>query len=117
MTKASVSLQDRRKGIYARAKADKQHRFWGLYAHVCKEETLKEAYKIARQSKGAPGSDGVTFEMIEQGGLEDFLAGIQRELLSGEYAPMRNGRKEIPRTNGEVRVLGIPTIRDRVVQG
>lgn len=117
MIKASVSLQDLRKRIYAKAKADKQHRFWGLYAHVCKEETLKEAYRMARQNKGAPGIDGVTFEMIEQGGLEDFLAGIQRELLSGEYAPMRNRRKEIPGMNGGVRVLGIPTIRDRVVQG
>ena len=117
MIKASVSLQDLRKRIYAKAKADKQHRFWGLYAHVFKEETLKEAYRMARQNKGAPGKDGVTFEMIEQGGLEDFLAGIQRELLSGEYAPMRNRRKEIPGANGKVRVLGIPTIRDRVVQG
>jgi len=117
MIKASVSLQDLRKRIYAKAKADKQHRFWGLYAHVCKEETLKEAYRMARQNKGAPGIDGVTFEMIEQGGLEDFLAGIQRELLSAEYAPMRNRRKEVPGMNGGVRVLGIPTIRDRVVQG
>lgn len=72
---------------------------------------------MAAKNKGAPGSDGVTFEMIEHDGVEDFLAGIQSELLSGKYTPTRNRRKEIPKTNGKVRVLGIPTIRDRVVQG
>jgi RNA-directed DNA polymerase len=108
MTKASVSLQDLRKRIYMKAKADKQHRFWGMYEHVCKEETLREAYRLARQNNGAPRIDGVTFEMIEQGGLESFLAGIQKDLLSGKYVPTTNRRKEIPKPNGKVRILGTP---------
>jgi RNA-directed DNA polymerase len=117
MIKAPVSLQDLRKRIYATAKADKHHRFWGLYAHVCKEETLKESYRRARLNNGAPGIDGVTFEMIEQSGVEDFLSRIQEELLSETYMPMQNRKKEIPKANGKVRKLGIASIRDRVVQG
>ena len=81
MIKTPISLQDLRKRIYATAKADKHHRFWGLYVHLCKEETLKEAYRRARLNNGAPGIDGVTFVMIEQSGVEPFLAGIQEELL------------------------------------
>ena len=77
MIKTPISLQDLRKRIYATAKADKHHRFWGLYVHLCKEETLKEAYRRARQNNGAPGIDGVTFEMIEEAGVEPFLARIQ----------------------------------------
>ena len=69
MTTAPISLQDLRKRIYAQAKADKYHRFWGLYVHICKEETLQEAYRLARQNNGAPGIDGVTFEMIERNSL------------------------------------------------
>jgi RNA-directed DNA polymerase len=116
MTTAPISLQELRKRIYATAKADKNHRFWGLYVHLCKEETLKEAYRRARQNNGAPGVDGVTFEMIEEAGVEPFLAGIREELRSETYLPMRKRRKEIPR-NGKTRVLGIPCIRDRVVEG
>jgi RNA-directed DNA polymerase len=116
MTKTPISLQDLRKRIYATAKADKHHRLWGLYVHLCKEETLKESYRRARQNNGAPGIDGITFEMIEQSGVEPFLAGIQEELLSETYLPMRNRRKEIP-SNGKTRVLGTPCIRDRVVEG
>ena len=111
MTKTSVSLQELRKRIYVKAKADKHHRFWGLYVHVCKVETLQPAYEMAT------GIDGVTFEAIEESGLEEFLLGIRNELLSWVYLPMRNRKKEIPKDNGKVRVLGIPTIRDRVVQG
>ena len=101
MTKTPISLQDLRKRIYATAKADKHHRFWGLYVHLCKEETLKEAYRRARQNNGAPGIDGVTFEMIEEAGVEPFLARIQEELLSETYLPMRNRRKEIPQRKDE----------------
>lgn len=115
--KTSVSLQDLRKRIYVKAKADKHHRFWGLYVHMCKMETLQSAYEMAKRNDGAPGVDGVTFEAIEESGLEEFLLGIRNELLSWMYLPRRNRRKEIPKGNGKVRVLGIPTIRDRVVQG
>jgi RNA-directed DNA polymerase len=117
MTKASISLQDLRRRIYVKAKADKNWRFWGLYVHVCKIETLREAYEMAKGNKGAPGIDGVTFETIEESGVEAFLEGIRDELVSGTYWPTRNRRKEIPKGQKGVRVLGIPTIRDRVVQG
>jgi RNA-directed DNA polymerase len=117
MTTAPISLQDLRRRLYAKAKAEPSWRFWGLYVHVCKEETLREAYALAKQNGGAPGIDGLTFEAIEDAGLEDFLQQIRDELVTRQYRPMRNRRKEIPKEGGKVRVLGIPTIRDRVVQG
>ncbi len=117
MTKAPISLQDLRRKIYLKAKAEKSWRFWGLYVHVCKMETLEEAYRMAKENDGAPGIDGVTFEAIAESGLQGFLEGIRNELQSGTYRPMRNRRKEIPKDKDRVRVLGIPVIRDRVVQG
>lgn len=117
MTKAPISLQDLRRKIYLKAKADKTWRFWGLYVHVSKMETLQEAYRLAKRNNGAPGIDGVTFDAIEAAGLAAFLEGIQGELVSGTYRPRRNRRREIPKDKGKVRILGIPTIRDRVVQG
>jgi len=117
MKKASISLQDLRRKIYLKAKAEKAWRFWGLYVHICKVETLEEAYRMAKKNNGAPGVDGVTFEAIEEAGVDEFLERIRSELVSGSYRPMRNRRKEIPKGKDKVRVLGIPTIRDRVVQG
>jgi RNA-directed DNA polymerase len=80
-------------------------------------ETLQWAYGDARENNGAPGIDGVTFDDIEKAGVDAFLEQIQNELVSGTYRPMRNRIKEIPKDNKKVRVLGIPAIRDRVVQG
>jgi len=117
MIKTSIGLQDLRRKIYLKAKSDKTWQFWGLYVHVCKRKTLQSAYRDAKNNNGAPGIDGVTFDDIEKDGLEDFLEQIQNELVSGMYRPMRNRVKEIPKGNNKVRVLGIPTIRDRVVQG
>ena len=118
MTRPRVSLQDLRRRIYAKAKAEPSWRFWGLYVHVCKMETLCEAYALAKKNDGAPGIDGVTFKAIEDGGVESFLGQIRGELVTREYRPMRNRKKEIPKDGGKkVRVLSIPTIRDRVVQG
>ena len=62
MTKASIDLQDLRRRLYVKAKAKPSWRFWGLYVHVCKMETLRAAYEMAKQNDGAPGVDGVTFE-------------------------------------------------------
>jgi len=117
MIKTSVSLQELRRKIYLKAKSDKTWRFWGLYVHVCKSETLRQAYKLAKVNNGAPGIDGVTFEAIEEAGLDDFLTLIRNELVSCTYKPLSNRRKEIPKGEGKVRVLAIPAIRDRVVQG
>ena len=118
MTKASISLQNLRRRIYIKAKSEPEWRFWGLFVHVCKMETLEEAYKMAKENNGAPGIDGVTFEQIEEQGREAFLTGLKEELGEGTYQPLRNRRKEIPKANSKkVRILGIPAIRDRVVQG
>jgi len=117
MTTASISLQDLRRKIYVKAKADQSWRFWGLYVHVCRWETLTEAYKLAKQNKGAPGVDGISFDDIEHEGVQQFLDDIQRELVDGTYRPLPNRRVEIPKGNGKMRMLGIPCIRDRVVQG
>ncbi len=117
MINASISLQDLRRKIYLKAKSDKTWRFWGLYVHVCKMETLQSAYNDAKTNGGAPGIDGVTFEDIEKAGVETFLEQIRVELVSKTYRPKRNRIKEIPKDKDKVRILGIPTIRDRVVQG
>jgi RNA-directed DNA polymerase len=117
MTTASISLQDLQRRLYVKAKAEKDWRFWGLYVHVSRLETLRAAYAMAKQDDGAPGIDGVTFEAIEAAGVEPFLAQLRDELVSRTYRPLRNRRVEIPKEGGKVRVLGIPAIRDRVVQG
>jgi RNA-directed DNA polymerase len=117
MTKAPIGLQDLRKRIYIKAKAEPQWRFWGLYVHVCKLETLQEAYAMARKNNGAPGIDGVTFAAIEQSGVEEFLLRIRDELVEFRYLALAVRKKEIPKDGGKVRVLSIPAIRDRVVQG
>jgi RNA-directed DNA polymerase len=117
MTKAPISLQDLRRRIYAKAKAEPAWRFWGLYVHVCKKETLEAAYEMAKQNDGAPGIDGVTFGAIEESGVEPFLKQLRDELVTHQYRPMRNRRKAIPKEGGKTRILSIPVIRDRVVQG
>jgi RNA-directed DNA polymerase len=117
MTTAPISLQDLQRRLYVKAKAEKDWRFWGLYVHVVKLETLHAAYALAKQDNGAPGIDGVTFTAIEGAGVEAFLGQLRDELVTRTYRPLRNRRVEIPKGGGKVRVLGIPAIRDRVVQG
>src|SRR6266513_2091103 len=117
MTKASIGLQDLRRRIYVKAKAEPSWRFWGLYVHVCKMETLREAYEMAKKNDGAPGVDGVTFAAIEAQGAEALLEQLRDELTGRTYKPLPARRQEIPKDGGKVRVLSIPAIRDRVVQG
>src|SRR4030081_1576601 len=117
MTKASINLQDLRRRIYVKAKTETTWRFWGLYVHVCKMETLSEAYELAKITNGAPGIDGVSYAAIEAQGVAAFLEQIQDELVRRTYVPLPARRQEIPKDGGKVRVLSIPAIRDRVVQG
>ena len=117
MIKAFISLQDLRRRIYVKAKAEPSWRFWGLYVHVCKMETLLTAYKMAKKNNGAPGTDGVTFKDIEAQGVVTFLEQIQNELIGRTYVPLPARKKEIPKGDGKTRTLSIPAIRDRVVQG
>jgi len=117
MTKAHINLQDLRRRIYVKAKSEPSWRFWGLYVHVCKTEVLHEAYRIAKKNKGAPGTDGVTFEAVEAEGVDVFIDTLRKELTEGIYRPQRARKVEIPKAGGKTRQLSIPTIRDRVVQG
>jgi RNA-directed DNA polymerase len=103
MIKPSINLQELRRRIYRKAKADKTWRFWGLYVHVFKLETLRAAYQEAQANDGAPGLDGVSFEDIEFQGGEEFLNNIQRELLTRTYKPSKNRRVEIPKEAGKIR--------------
>ena len=90
MTKASINLQDLRRRIYVKAKADTSWRFWGLYVHVCKMETLRDAYALAKKNDGAPGVDGVTFAAIEMQGVDAFLEQIADELNRRTYVGTSN---------------------------
>src|SRR6202140_4517268 len=82
MTKAPITLQDLRRKLYVKAKAEPSWRFWGLYVHICKLATLQAAYAVAKAHDGAPGSDGVTFEAIEAAGVEAFLMQLRDELAT-----------------------------------
>jgi RNA-directed DNA polymerase len=117
MIKVPVNLQELRRRIYQKAKSEPRHRFWGIFTHIAKIETLDAAYRLARRNDGAPGADGQTFAAIDAAGAEAFLRDIRDDLLAGVYKPGPNRPVEIPKENGKVRVLQIPCIRDRVVQG
>ena len=118
MTKAPISLQDLRQRLYAKAKSEASWRFWGLFVHVCKRETLREAYRRAKANDGAPGPDGVTFEAMEAAGVEAFLEQIRGELVQSTYQPTGYRRRSIAKPDGRgERLLSIGAIRDRVVQG
>jgi group II intron reverse transcriptase/maturase len=117
MTKPTIELQELRARIGQRAKSAPTHKFWGLYVHIVKRTTLEAAYLDAKRNRGAPGSDGETFERIDEAGREEFLAVLAAELGSGSYKPRAYRRREIPKGGGRVRTISIPTIRDRVVQG
>src|SRR5215217_342132 len=117
MTKAPISLQDLRRRLYIKAKTEPTWRFWGLYVHVCKGETLREAYRQAKANDGAPGVDGVTFAAVEAAGVERFLDQLREELVQRTYRPQQARKVEIPKGGGKMRQLSIPSIRDRVVQG
>lgn len=117
MTKPTITTQELQRRIGHRAKSAPEHRFWGLYVHLVKAETLETAYLEAKRNSGAPGADGETFTAIEERGRAGFLAELAAELRAGTYSPRPYRRREIPKEGGKVRVISIPAIRDRVVQG
>jgi RNA-directed DNA polymerase len=102
--------------LYCKAKAEPAFRFYLLYDKVCREDILRHAYALARANAGAPGVDGITFAEIEASGEENWLTGLHEELLAKRYRPQPVRRVMIPKPGGGERPLGIPTVRDRVVQ-
>src|SRR5436190_24023926 len=102
--------------LYQKAKEEPSYRFYLLYDKVWREDILQHAYELVRANKGAPGVDGQTFDQIESEGLEKWLGGIRNDLRSNTYKPQTVRRVMIPKPGGGERPLGIPTIRDRVVQ-
>jgi RNA-directed DNA polymerase len=109
-------IRNLQRKLYCKAKAEPAFRFYVLYDKICRADILSHAYALARQNAGAPGVDGMTFDGIEAAGLEKWLAGLREELVAKTYRcdPVR--RVAIPKPGGGLRPLGIPTIRDRVVQ-
>ena len=97
MTKTSISLQDLRRRLYVKAKTEPSSRFWGLYVHLVKIETLEAAYLEAKRNRGAPGSDGETFKAIEERGRAGFLTELAAELRAGTYALDRIDEERFPR--------------------
>jgi RNA-directed DNA polymerase len=102
--------------LYRKAKAEPAFRFYVLYDKIYREDILRHGYALARANAGAPGTDGITFAAIEASGLDSWLAGLREELISKTYRPDPVRRVTIPKPDGGERPLGIPTIRDRVVQ-
>ncbi len=99
MIEDSTNLQDLRRRIWVKAKADTSHKFWGIFVHVCKRETLEEAYRLAKRNGGASGSDGVTFEEIEKQGKASFLTELEDQLRTKQYTPLPVRETKIPKEN------------------
>ena len=94
--------------LYCKAKAEPAFRFYVLYDKICREDILRHAYGLARANAAAPGVDGVSFEQIEERGLEAWLAGLREELVSKTYRPDPVRRVMIPKNGGGERALGLP---------
>jgi RNA-directed DNA polymerase len=104
------------KKLYSKAKQEPNYRFYLLYDKIYREDILAHSWTLAKANAGAPGVDGQSFEQIESQGLEKWLGGIREDLRNRTYKPEPVRRVMIPKAGGGQRPLGIPTIRDRVVQ-
>ena len=102
--------------LYRAAKQARGRRFHALFDKVYRRDVLERAFEVVARNKGAAGSDGQTIDEIQQSGLEEFLSQLQVELREGSYRPLPVRRVAIPKASGGERMLGIPAVRDRVVQ-
>jgi len=116
LMKDAERVQDLQRKLYRKAKQDKEFRFYVLYDKIRLPHFLREAYKRSKAKKGKPGVDGISFQDIEKYGVEKFISEIITELENRTYKPQAVLRVEIPKANGGTRPLGIPTIKDRVIQ-
>lgn len=108
--------QQLQRNLYLAAKKDKQRRFHALYDRIFRLDILWRAWKEVRENMGSAGIDNITFEMVEEYGVEEYLLDIQEDLQNKKYRPKPVKRVYIPKPDGKQRPLGIPTIRDRIVQ-
>lgn len=111
-----IKIQALQRKLSEKAKQEPAYRFYTLYDKIWREDVLAHAYEVAKGNQGAPGVDGQSFAGIESLGREAWLAGLAQEVRTGTYRPQAVRRVLIPKAGGGERPLGIPTIRDRVVQ-
>jgi len=110
------SVEKLQRALQAKAKAEPEFRFYQLYDKLYREDVLTHAYRLCRSNRGAPGVDGIDFEQIESSGLMDWLGELTQELKQKTYQSKPVRRVWLPKPDGAFRPLGIPCIRDRVVQ-
>ena len=112
----AIKVRELQRKLYLKAKAEPKVRFYALYDKAYRLDFMSEAYRRVRSNGGSPGVDGETFDAIAEQGIMDYLKELQAELREKRYKPSPVLRVYIPKPNGEQRPLGIPTIRDRIVQ-
>jgi group II intron reverse transcriptase/maturase len=118
MLETPEKIRELQRKLYQKAKQEKEYRFYLLYDKTYRMDILSHAYKLVRANKGASGVDGITFEDIEEmeGGQQRYLESIAEELKNKTYEAKPVRRVYVPKTDDSKRPLGIPTVKDRIVQ-